>query len=258
MRSNLILATVGDESVHRTWLAGGERAFDLGLIYFGDQPDRFAEDADYYFVRKGIKYSLLHEAARALGPALRHYDFVWMPDDDVAADARCINRLFQTAGEYRLAVCQPAVGQGDVSFKTLRAQPGYLLRYSRFVEIMCPVFSREALARVLPTFTFNVSAWGLDWLWASMFSEAEMAVIDAAPVHHTRPLSSGGVHGRLAAMGVDPFEELQRLTQQHGLNDLRFQRATCRGTARLRGIRLDGERVWTRSWLSSMLGRRAA
>jgi hypothetical protein len=258
VRKHLILATVGDESVHRTWLAGGERTFDLGLIYFGDQANRFAEDADYYFVRKGIKYSLLHEAARALGPALLHYDFVWMPDDDVAADTPTLNRLFQIASEYRLAVCQPAVGQGEVSFKTLRAQPGYLLRYSRFVEIMCPVFSRQALVRVAPTFKLNVSAWGLDWLWASMFSEEEVAVIDATPVHHTRPLSSGGVHRRLAAMGVDPLEELRQIMQQFRIDDLRFQRATCRGTTRLRGVRLDGQRVWTRSWISSVLRRRAA
>lgn len=258
MRNNLILATVGDESVHRTWLAGSERTFDLGLIYFGGQQDRFALEADYYFARKGIKYSLLHEAARALGPALRHYDFVWMPDDDVAADTACINQMFHIAAERRLAVCQPAVGQGDVSFRTLRAQSGYLLRYSRFVEIMCPMFSREALVRVLPTFKLNVSAWGLDWLWASMFGEEELAVIDATPVHHTRPLSSGGVHGRLAAMGVDPFEELRQLMRQHGINDRRFQRATCRGTTRLQGIRQDGQRVWTRSWISSVLRRRAA
>jgi hypothetical protein len=254
----LILTTVGDESVHATWLAGAERSFDVGLIYFGDQAAKWAADADYYFERKGIKYRLLHEAARALGPALAHYDYVWMPDDDIAADTACVNRLFALAAEHRLAVCQPAIGQGDVSFKSLRANPEYLLRYSRFVEIMCPLFSRAALKRVLPTFQLNVSGWGLDWLWASMFGPEELAVIDATPVHHTRPLSSGGVHRRFAAMGVNPHEELAELMQQHGINDRRFHRATCRGTARLRGIRLDGQRTWTRSWWPTVLRRKAA
>jgi hypothetical protein len=259
MRKNLILATVGDESMHSTWIAGGERSFDLGLIYFGDQSGRYAAEADYYFERKGIKYSLLHEAALGLGPALAHYEYVWMPDDDIAADSACVHRLFSLAAEYELAVCQPAVGQGDVSFKSLRASPAYLLRYSRFVEIMCPVFSRAALQRVLPTFKLNVSGWGLDWLWASMFGPEELAVIDAAPVHHTRPLSSGGVHRRFAAMGIDPFDELRELLRQHGIDNRPFQRATRRGTARLRGVRVvDGREVWTRSWLSSVLRRRAA
>jgi hypothetical protein len=258
VRKNLILAAVSDESMHPTWIAGCERSFDLGLIYFGDQLGRFAAESDYYFDRKGIKYSLLHEVAQGLGPALYHYDFVWAPDDDIAANTACVNRLFELAVEHRLAVCQPAIGRGDVSFKALLANPEYLLRYSRFVETMCPLFSREALKRVLPTFKLNVSGWGLDWLWASMFGPEELAVIDATPVHHTRPLSTGGVHTRFAAMGVDPRQELAALMRQHGINDRRFHRATCRGTARLRGIRLDGQKVWTRSWWPSVLRRKAA
>jgi hypothetical protein len=258
VRKNLILATVGDESMHPTWAAGGEPSFDLGLIYFGDQPGRYVAEADYYFERKGIKYSLLHEAALSLGPALGHYEYVWLPDDDIAADTARVNRLFELAAEFQLAVCQPAIGQGDVSFRSLRANPQYLLRYSRFVEIMCPMFSREALKRVLPTFKLNVTGWGLDWLWASMFGPEELAVIDATPVHHTRPLATGGVHSRFAAMGVDPHQELTDLMRKHGINDRRFNRATCRGTARLRGIRLDGQKVWTRSWWPSVLRRKAA
>jgi hypothetical protein len=258
VRRNLILAAVGDESVHRTWLTGRERSFDLGLVYFGDHPGRFAADADFYFERKGIKYELLHEAASSLGPALTEYERVWMPDDDIAADAMRINKLFELAAEHRLAVCQPGIGSGDVSFKSLRAHPDYLLRYTRFVEIMCPLFSRDALKRVLPTFTLNVSAWGIDWLWASMFRPEELAVIDAAPVDHTRPLQSGGVHRRFAAMGIDPREEHRQVMRQFGIENRRFHKQTCRDTARLRGLRLDGREVWTRSVLATIFRRKAA
>jgi hypothetical protein len=258
LKKNLVLAPVGDESVHRSWLSGGQRGFDLGLIYFGDQRRRFADDADYYYACKGIKYSLLYDIIELLGSSLSQYDFLWFPDDDIAAEAPQINTLFQVARDYQLAICQPAIGCGDVSFEALRAQPDYVLRYSRFVEIMCPLFSRAALQRALPTFKLNVSAWGIDWLWASMFGPEELAVIDAAPVHHTRPLSSGGVHRRLAALGVDPREELRQVMETYRIDNRRFHRATCRGTSRLRGVRLDGQKVWTRSWLSSLLGFKAA
>jgi hypothetical protein len=258
VNKNLIIATVGDESVHPTWLNGAYPSFDLALIYFGDQPQRYAEQADYYFARKGIKYSLLHDVIRELGDRVQRYDYVWFPDDDIAADATQINRLFQIASEFHLALCQPAIGRGDVSFKALRAQPDYVLRYSRFVEIMCPLFSRAALVKALPTFTLNVSAWGIDWVWASMFGQEELAVIDATPVHHTRPLSSGGVHRRLAALGIDPFEELRQVMETYGIYNRKFQRATCRGTTRLRGVRLDGQTVWTRPWWSAVLPRKAA
>jgi hypothetical protein len=259
MRNNLILASVGDESVHRSWLSSASRTFDVALVYFGDRPGRFREDADYYVARKGIKYSLLHDVAQnELDEILFRYSHVWMPDDDIAAETPLINELFRLAAVHGLAICQPAIGAGDVSFKALRAQPEYLLRYSRFVEIMCPLFSREALRCVLPTFKLNVSAWGIDWLWASMFGPQDLAVIDATPVHHTRPLSSGGVHRRLAMMGIDPRQELQSLIRLRGINNRRVHRAMCHETSRFWGIRRDGRKAWRRSLLSTFFPRLAA
>ena len=258
MRKHLVLAAVGDESVHSAWLMDGARSYDVALAYSGDQPGRFADDADYYVERKGMKFSLLHDFTRnELARVAFDYDYIWMPDDDVKADSWQIERLFALAAKHRLAICQPAIGSGEASFETLRAHPEYLLRFSQFVEIMCPLFSRDAFVRVVPTFTQNVSAWGLDWLWASMFNAEQIAVIDAVAVDHTRPLKSGDVHQRLAELGVDPFEDHRQVMQLYHIENLRFHRATCRGTSRLKGIRLDGQQVWTRSLLSAVFRRKA-
>jgi len=259
MRKNLIIAAVGDESVHPGWLAGDDRSFDLALLYFGDQPGRYAHHAEHYMAKKGIKFALLHDVLTGeWARLLARYERVWLPDDDIAASPGQINHLFQLSEQYRLAICQPAIGRGDVSFEALRAAPGYLLRYSRFVEIMCPLFCRESLVRMLPTFNENVSAWGIDWLWASLHGPDELAVIDAVAVDHTRPLQSGGVHRKLAAIGVNPDLEHRQLMAKHGIDNRRIHKAMCRGTARLRGIRLDGRETWTRSWLAAMLKLRAA
>jgi hypothetical protein len=59
-------------------------------------------------------------------------------------------------------------------------------------------------------------------------------------------------------LGVDPREELRQVMTTYHIDNRRFHRATCRGTSRLRGVRLDGQKVWTRSWLSSLLGLKAA
>lgn len=260
MRRNLVLSVVGDESGHRTWLTGkASRQFDLALIYFGSERRRFAGDAEFYWEQQGVKFELIHRVAQqGFRELLNGYDYVWMPDDDVAADAITVNRLFGIAAAQQLSICQPAIGQGDVTFRALAAQPDYLLRYSQFVEIMCPLFSREALARVLPTFAANRSGWGLDWLWASMFGPRDLAVIDATPAHHTRPLKSGGVHKRLAAAGIDPMAEHCALMQKHGLDIHRRHKQTLRGTARLRGITRDGREVWTRSLWEAIFRRTAA
>jgi hypothetical protein len=248
MHRNLILSVVGDESVHPTWLAGSaERNFDLALVYFGRTPGRYADQAVWYVARKGVKFALLAELARGeLAETLQQYDRVWIPDDDVAGDVATVNRLFDVAAEYKLAICQPGIGRGDMSYQELRADSRFVLRYTGFVEIMCPLFSRRALEKVLPLFDANRSGWGIDWVWSSWFDQREVAVIDAAPMAHTRPLRAGGVHKQLAAQGIDPFAEHEALMKAHGLDIHDLHRSMVRGTARLRGVTPDGKEVWTR------------
>ncbi len=201
-RKNLVLGVVGDESHHPSWLSvGAERSYDVGLVYFGQQPGRYANEAEHYVAAKGIKYALLNRLFHTeLAGLWRQYDAVWLPDDDLAADPATINRLFALAAEYQLQVAQPAIKRGEVSFRALCAQPNYRLRYLRFVEMQCPLFSRWAMERVAPLFALNNSGWGLDWLWSSLFAEDQIAVIDAAAVDHMRPLRKGGVHARLAQL----------------------------------------------------------
>ena len=246
---NLVISAVGDQSVHATWLSDPEaREFDVCLIYFGDQKNRYAKDADYYFTRKGVKLSMIHEIAEeGFGEVLSGYEMIWIPDDDIAADTHQINELFRLAKKHRLQIAQPAIGEGDVSYEALRWHHEYLLRCTGFVEMMCPLFTADAFARVLPILTENVSGWGLDWVWSSMYSPREVGVIDAIAVHHTRPVSSGGVHRRFAQLGVDPGKEFKTIRRKLGIRNRRQLKAAIRETRRMRAIATDGSLVWTRS-----------
>ncbi len=185
---NLVISPVGDCSLHPTWLSDAAgRQFDLALVYFGEQPDRYRDEADYYLPQRGFKFHLFEAMLRLLGSRLDQYDSIWCPDDDLAATTADLNRMFAIVRDYGLSIAQPAVASGDVSHATVRQQPGLLLRYSRFVEVMCPVFSRSALERIRPTLLVNKSAWGLDWAWTRLVPIDELAIIDAVGVHHTPP-----------------------------------------------------------------------
>src|SRR5262245_22867558 len=134
---NLVIATVGDDSRHGSWLAGrGERQFDLALIYYGNRRGAYREHAEFYWERKGFKYSLIDGALDDLGQQMESYDYIWAPDDDIAASTDGINRLFEILRDYQLTIAQPAIGEGDLFYRLLRQQPGLLLRYTQFVEIM--------------------------------------------------------------------------------------------------------------------------
>lgn len=257
-RKNLVIGVVGDESHHQSWLtADAERSYDLCLVYFGSQPGRYASDAEYYVAARGIKYSLLNRLFHTeLAGLWQQYDAVWLPDDDIAADPATINRLFAMAAEHQLQIAQPAIRNGEVSFRALRAQPGYQLRYLRFVEMQCPLFSRSAMERVAPLFALNKSGWGLDWLWSSMFAENELAVIDAAAVDHMRPLRKGGVHTRLAQLGIEPESDHRQTVERFELAiDVRHKEAV-RGVGRWRGVNDTGELVWTQPRWTQWLPRK--
>lgn len=241
---NLIIAAVGDGSRHLSWLAGSEiRPFDLALVYYGHQPNAFREDADYYFSQPGFKYPLIADVLDQLGDRLDRYNYVWMPDDDIAATMSDVNRLFQIACDFQLPIAQPAIATGEVSYRSLRQQPEFLLRYTRFVEVMCPVFSRDAMRRVKRTFRETVSGWGIDWAWTRLVDCCRIAVIDAVGVNHTRSLGVGEAYGRFAKQGVAPADECRKTLRKYGLRGpgTHFRRRQLKfGTARCAAIDLAG------------------
>lgn len=219
MRSNLVLACVGDESLHPGWLSGrGRRSFDLFLVYYGDRRGRYREQCEHYRQAKGTKWELISEALRG-GLELEDYRAVWLPDDDLRADLHTVNRLFRVFQRFGLHLAQPALERDSyVSHDITLRRPFWRLRYTTFVEIMAPLFSREALSLLRHSFGMNRTGWGLDYYWYDRLRAAgldKMAVIDSAAVTHTRRTDPrGGYYGRMA---IDPNAEFEQLVERFAL-----------------------------------------
>jgi len=235
---NLVLSPIGDESVHQCWLSGGETpAFDLCLVYYGSRPSFGRDDATYYLQRVGFKYELFDHVAREHAPILRSYANIWCPDHDIRVDAAGINRMFALFEKYRLQMAQPAIANGDITYQTMRPQPGVILRYTPFVEVMCPLFTREAFWRVLPTFLESRSSWGLDIIWPRFFGPQEMAILDQTPVEHCGELFRGDLYQKLAALGVSPRDELLAIAAKFGGISPELHRQLREGSIRLPAVR---------------------
>lgn len=236
-RQNLIISPIGDSSVHRTWLSDpAARSFDLLLIYYGNQGDFGRSDADLYVRKQGFKFELLAHALAEMPDVLAGYRNIWCPDNDIAADTASVNRMFELFEHYQLQLAQPAIAAGDVSYKTLRQRSGVILRYTPYVEVMCPIFTHEALLRVAPTFSENRSGWGLDWIWPRLFAPQSRAIIDAVGVAHTGRLFCGEHYKHLAKLGIDPQEDFNRVIRKYGGFDRRTHKRFVRGKARLPAI----------------------
>lgn len=212
-RRYLIVVRAGDNSLHRNWLAGeGGRGFDLLVSYYGDQPERYAADGEHFHHVKGSRWPAHHVIQRDNPALMASYDHVCFACDDLEADLATWNRLFAFCSHRGLDLAQPAI-LGPISFEITAPQPRLLYRDTTFVEVMCPVFSRRALAVCRTTFGESVSGWGLDMVWPRLLADRGwgLAIIDSICVTHTRAMGEGTLYYLLDGMGVDPRAELESL-----------------------------------------------
>lgn len=218
-RRNLVILRAGDASLHEQWLEGGtERNWDLIVNYFGDDAQRYRRDDVRRIDSKGPKWPALHDLIRQLGDEVFAYERVWLPDDDLRASKDGINALFDIFAKHRLMLAQPALTPDSHlgHLITLRNR-AFRLRFTNFVEIMAPCFSRDFLREMLPTFNENLSGWGLDLLWPSRIADgSRIAIIDAVGVCHTRPVG-GPNYQHLRNGGKDPRQEMGELLVKYGL-----------------------------------------
>jgi hypothetical protein len=218
-RRNLVILRAGDKSLHPDWIASPRRDFDILVSYYGAQTDLHADTADLYEMRRGPKWSCIADLLREQPELVEQYDAFWFPDDDLASDTDNINRMFAFFHAFRLSLAQPALtADSFFSWKNLLQDPGQFMRFTSFVEVMAPLFDRSTLQLCLPSFGESRSGWGLDWVWGHLCEQAQrsMAIIDATPVKHTRPVASGGDLYKNNPE-LDPKLDRERLVAKYGL-----------------------------------------
>ncbi len=218
-RKSLVIVRAGDSSLHEEWLAGSaERNWDLIVNYFGDDPQRYRKDDVQRINSKGPKWPALHDLIKEHGETVFGYERIWLPDDDLRATKAGINSLFNIVEKHALTLAQPALTPDSHlgHLITLRNR-SFQLRFTNFVEIMAPCFSRDFLMQMLPSFNANLTGWGLDFIWPTKISDwMRIAIIDAVTVCHTRPVG-GPNYQHLAAGGKTPQQELHEVLAKYGL-----------------------------------------
>lgn len=205
---NCLISAVGKDSLHELWTKG-TRHFDIHLIVYDDSIDMFRNDADFICHIKGYKLKVIYKYLEANPHFLDVYDYFFFPDDDIKMDAVTINALFDTMRQYELKIAQPALSMSYSTWPHTLKDRYCKLRYTNFVEMMVPCFSREALLKVLFTFGENETGWGTETHWPQLLqaSRKDMAIIDDVSVVHTRPIQSGqSIHMRDLTAYLQKYE----------------------------------------------------
>lgn len=141
----LVVLCAGDGSLHLScgWHRAARR-FDLCVNYFGGDDavhTRFSGSADHYFRFKGPKWAIVRQLLATEALAAHSYDYVWLPDDDLDISVSDVNTMFDVAAEAGVRLAQPSMANQYVAHDVLVQDPTCLLRYTNFVELMCPLFA---------------------------------------------------------------------------------------------------------------------
>lgn len=223
--SNLVIVRGGDSSLHERWLSPDtDRNFALAISYYGDHPERWRGGADRFAEQKGPKWVPLADFVDDNWDWVKQFDFIALPDDDLGATATDWNRLFAAVREFELDLAQPSLHYDSHWTHQITARRhAFRLRYTNFVEVMTPVFSRWALERCLPTFRMSPSGFGLDLVWPAILQRSgrQLGIVDEVSFEHTRPFNGNMVfdpndvkaNGVYATLSNPPFVDNIILTQ---------------------------------------------
>jgi hypothetical protein len=257
----LAVVRCGDNTLHRTWVSG-RRNFDVGISYYGSNPMLESPEADYMHHCKGGKWDGLFSFFKKFPEVLDHYDYFWLPDDDIVAVAADIDSLFALGIENEYHVYQPSLDEHSYYSHVITLQhPSFQVRYTNFVEVMVPFISREVLVRSLPFIEKTASGFGLDFLWPQMVREIKgdaycgVAVVDTITVRHTRPVG-GNLHQFMR--DTQTHSAMDEMGVTMGLvNDVRGASINGVSVPRIRilsgilrsGFQLKGMRLARQVWL---------
>jgi hypothetical protein len=223
-KHNLIIVRAGSSSLHPSWLLPvEERNWDIVVNYYGDDPKQFRGKDIERIDSKGPKWPSLHALLMSNAFPWRSYDFVWFPDDDLACSGHQINRFFDICRDFKIDLAQPSLSwESHISHLITVHNPNFRIRFTNFVEIMAPCFSRRLLGRGVGSFSVNLSGWGLDFIWPRWVAgmNGVCAIIDDVQITHTRPVG-GPNYVLLDKVGISPQKELNETLKKHRVGDMR-------------------------------------
>ncbi len=182
----LVFTSAGNNTNFDNLWTGDNKEYDLWVVYYGDDDskyERYKNKVDKIWKRKGSKFQNFLYIYNNYYNDLMSYDRFYIVDDDIIMDTKAINDLFKISEKYDLWICQPAfLPESKISHPLTLVQPGNILRYTNFVEVNTPVFSKIALIKFMKYMHESLIGWGIDYLyiWANgMDVQDKYAVIDS-------------------------------------------------------------------------------
>jgi hypothetical protein len=141
---------------------------------------------------KGRLIKSIYDHLRSIGD----YEYIGFVDDDLKLSISGINQLLSIARKESLDAFQPSTTkESNDSHSFTLNQPGKLLTWVDWVEIMCPFYRKDIFEAAHEFYENCISSYGLDIYAFPYFQKIlhldRTAVIHDVQVTHLRPVTDG-------------------------------------------------------------------
>jgi hypothetical protein len=195
------------------------KQFELCLLFYNEEinDSSLYSDVDHFYHLRDYKYQMLFNLLTQLKPGwLEEFDYFYFLDDDIDLCTVDINTMFENARLFHADICQAALSHDSFcSWPIFKQEKACFCRFVGQIEVMAPLFSRDALKICLHSFIANKSSWGMDSVWSKLldYPEDKLIVFDNVAMRHTMPVGNGELYQKL---GVSPHEEWTTIAKQFG------------------------------------------
>lgn len=191
---------------------------DATIILSLYQPPGFPLESSWWVTGGGL--SKFHAAGKLFeaNPELLNFDCFAFVDQDIEIDLHDLVALAHQGLADGCDVFQASVaGNAGTWWGVLNQRLGGYRRPVTLVEVMTPLLSRRVVKATYRQFGDSISTWGLEYLFWSAARRRGMYVYDRWAMTHrdTVDVEDGPFYAYLRSLGVDPFEEKERLRSRH-------------------------------------------
>lgn len=170
-KKNLVFTSAGDNTkFDKLWCQEG-RNYDIWVVYYGKNEEKYqkySKKVDYIEKHKGSKFQNFYHIYNTKYEELQQYERFFILDDDIIFETPDINKMFEISEKYNLDICGPTFktnGSSKISHEITKQQPNNILRYTNFIEVNVPLFSRNALNKFMKYYDPILIGWGIDYLY---------------------------------------------------------------------------------------------
>ncbi len=185
----LAIVRAGKNSLHQSFADDlPSRNYDLFVFSYHEDVPKPPRSTDHYLLHPGEKIASYAWLFQNRPDLFETYDIIALLDDDLATDVDTLSACFDIGWSYDLNLWQPSLTPDSYfSYAAFLQNPDFKLRYTNFVEMMCPFMTSNTLRQATPFLAMGYPT-GPDLIWSRLHQQNEYksAIIDAISVKHTR------------------------------------------------------------------------